>query len=71
MIRPKKTLIEVADEYSDTHELADALLEMADDDALSQTTIYYLKECATHMEALYSSYLETVRALHVIKYKKG
>lgn len=66
MIRPIQSLVDIADKYSDTQELADALRIMADDDAIGPTSIYYLKECASHMEALYSDYLETVRALKTI-----
>ncbi|MDH4449911.1 MAG: hypothetical protein QE265_04875 [Rhodoferax sp.] len=63
MIRTTKSLLDIAQEYDDTQELANALLEIAKDEAISPPSTYFLKEAATHMTALYSSYLETVRAL--------
>ena len=65
MIKPNQTIIELAEEFDDTLELVGALNEIANDEALSSTTVYYVKESAVHLGALYSSYLEVVRALRV------
>ncbi len=63
MIHSDKTLIEIAEEFGDTQELASVLRTLKDDEAFSQDSRYFLEESAMHMEALYSIYLETVRAL--------
>lgn len=70
MIRTQ-TLIEQSEEFSDSQELVDALREIAGDEALSQTTVYYLKETATHVEALHSAYLEAIRALKSLQRPKA
>lgn len=63
MIRPIKTLIEQAEEFDDTSELSNALREIEGNEVLSTATAYYLRECAIHMDALYSAYCEAIRAL--------
>lgn len=63
MIPSTQSLLEASRKFDDTEELANALREIANDEAMSPTTVYYLKESAIHMEALHSEYLTALRCL--------
>ena len=63
MIPSTQSLLEASSKFDDTKELANALLDIANDEAMSPTTVYYLKESAIHMEALHSEYLTALRCL--------
>ena len=63
MIPSTQSLVEASSKFDDTEELANALLDIANDEAMSPTTVYYLKESAIHMQALHSEYLTALRCL--------
>jgi hypothetical protein len=58
-----QSLLEASSKFDDTEELANALLDIANDEAMSPTIVYYLKESAIHMQALHSEYLTALRCL--------
>lgn len=69
MIPPADQLIEMLDIFADSQELAGALRDMAGDADLGllPTQVYYLKECAMHIEGLHKHAHELARALQVAR----
>ena len=68
MLEPIDNLIATTALFEDSEELADALRGMADDDVISANggQVYYLREAAHHIEALYEHMMGLTRALEVL-----
>ena len=65
------TIIHRAGIYDDSKELADAL-EALREDAIeelgwSHSSVYYLRECAIHIESMHDDLLAAARALKVLQ----
>ena len=66
---PSKTIINKEQEitiFDDSHEISEKLREIARESELSASENYYLKEAATHIEALFDNY----KSLLFIHYKQ-
>jgi DNA-directed RNA polymerase alpha subunit len=65
MIKSKHHMLQRAEEFSDSQELADALHCIYEDGECGTAAQYYVKECAIHIEAMYSLLMEMARRIAV------